>query len=39
MKERYYTIAKKAFAEKYMPEIIPVAKPKKQTKADILANW
>lgn len=31
--------AKKAFAEKYMPEIIPVAKPKKQTKADILANW
>ena len=31
--------AKRAFAERYMPEIIPVAKPKKETKADILANW
>lgn len=31
--------ARKAFCEKYMPEIIPVAKAKEPTKADILANW
>lgn len=31
--------AKKAFCEKYMPEIIPVKKAPKETKADILANW
>lgn len=31
--------AKKAFCEKYMPEIIPTKKPDKETKADILANW
>lgn len=31
--------ARKAFCEKYMPEIIPVAKEKAPTKADILANW
>jgi hypothetical protein len=34
-----HLIAKKAFCERYMPDIIPVKKPKKETKADILANW
>jgi hypothetical protein len=39
-KGRYqHLIAKKEFCKKYMPEIIPQAKPKKETKADILANW
>ena len=31
--------ARQAFCEKYMPEIIPVSKPKEPTKAEILANW
>lgn len=34
-----HLVAKKAFCEKYMPEIIPVKKAPKETKADILANW
>lgn len=34
-----HLIAKKAFCERYMPDIIPVKKAKKETKADILANW
>lgn len=34
-----HLIAKKAFCERYMPDIIPVRKPDKETKADILANW
>lgn len=33
-----HLIAKKAFCERYMPDIIPVKKAKKN-KADILANW
>lgn len=31
--------AKKAFCQKYMPEIIPVAKPKKPNKTDLIKNW
>ena len=31
--------AKRAFCQKYMPDIIPVAKPKTPKKSDILANW
>jgi len=31
--------AREEFCKKYMPDIIPVAKPKKPTKAEILANW
>lgn len=31
--------ARLEFCERYMPEIIPVAKPQKEKKADILANW
>ena len=31
--------AKRAFCQKYMPEIIPVAKPKEPKKSDLLANW
>lgn len=31
--------ARKAFCEKYMPEIIPVAKEKEPTKAEELLNW
>ena len=30
---------RKIFCEKFMPEIIPVAKPKEQKKSDILLNW
>lgn len=31
--------ARKAFCEKYMPEIIPVAKPKAPKATAILENW
>lgn len=31
--------AREAFCKRYMPEVIPVAKEKPQSKADILANW
>ena len=31
--------AKYAFCERYMPEILPEAKPKKPTAKDILGNW
>lgn len=31
--------AKRAFCERYMPEIIPVAKPKKENKTKFLENW
>ena len=31
--------AKLAFCERYMPEILPEAKPKKPTAKDILGNW
>lgn len=31
--------AKKAFCEKYMPEIIPVAKEPEPKASDILLNW
>lgn len=31
--------AKRAFCERYMPEIIPIAKPKKENKTKILENW
>lgn len=31
--------AREAFCKRYMPEIIPVAKPKNPTKAELLANW
>ena len=31
--------AKRAFCERYMPEIIPVAKPKKEKVTQILENW
>ena len=31
--------AKRAFCERYMPEIIPVAKEKKKNKTDILKDW
>lgn len=31
--------ARKAFCERYMPEIIPVAKPKAPKASAILANW
>ena len=31
--------AREEFCKRYMPEIVPVAKPKKPTKAEILANW
>ena len=31
--------AREEFCKRYMPEIIPVAKEKEPTKADILANW
>lgn len=31
--------AKRAFCERYMPEIIPVAKPKKENVTKILEEW
>lgn len=31
--------ARKAFCEKYMPEIIPVAKPKAPKASAMLENW
>ena len=31
--------ARQAFCERYMPEIIPVSKPKEPTKAELLAKW
>lgn len=31
--------AKKAFCKRYMPEIIPVAKPKAPKASELLANW
>lgn len=31
--------AKRAFCERYMPEIIPVAKPKQPKASEILENW
>ena len=31
--------ARKAFCERYMPEIIPVAKPKKEKVTKILETW
>ena len=31
--------AREEFCKKYMPEIIPVAKKKQPSKAEILANW
>lgn len=39
-KEVYsHFIAREEFCKRYMPEIIPVAKKKEPTKAEILANW
>lgn len=35
-----HLVAKKAFCEKYMPEIIPVKNTEvKEKKSDLLANW
>lgn len=31
--------AKKEFCEKYMPDIIPIAKPKQPNKSAILESW
>ena len=31
--------ARKAFCEKYMPDIIPVAKKKEPLKSELLLNW
>lgn len=37
-KKPSYFVIKKAFCEKFMPEIIPVAKAKAKTMYDIIAN-
>lgn len=34
-----HLIAKKAFCEKYMPELLPVAKEKKPKASELLAKW
>lgn len=34
-----HLVAVRAFCAKYMPEIIPVAKPKEPKKSDLLKNW
>lgn len=34
-----HLVAKKAFAERYMPEIIPVAKEKKTNASDLFKDW
>ena len=34
-----HLIAKRKFAEKYMPEIIPIAKPKEPKKSEMFKDW
>lgn len=34
-----HLIAKKEFCQRYMPEIIPVAKPKAPKKSDAIKDW